>query len=231
MKTLGIIGGMSPASTATYYQQINHNINQVKGGNTTAPIVLYSVEFGEIVECQKTANWNKAGQILTKAAQSLQQIGAEGILIATNTMHKIASDVANNIDVPLLSVIDATAKAIQHHKKHKVALLGTEFVMSEDFYKQGLNQYGIETVVPTPQVQKDIHRIIFDELCRGKILPQSKNFYLETIAELTQQGIEGVILGCTEIGLLLQQQDCELPLFDTALLHAQMASDFILNNC
>lgn len=230
MNTLGIIGGMSPASTTTYYDQINQIVNQAKGGNTTAPLIVYSVEFGEIVACQKSGDWQKAGEILATAAQKLEQIGAKGVLIATNTMHKVAEPVRNAVNVPLIDIVEVTATAIKQQGLSKVALLGTAFVMQQDFYKNGLAARGVQAIVPSETEQAEIHRIIFEELCVGNIQADSKAFYLSVIQKLETQGIQGVILGCTEIGLLIQQADSDLPFFDTAALHAQAAAEFVLGN-
>lgn len=228
MKTLGILGGMSPASTATYYHIINQQVNAIKGGNTTAPIILYSVDFEQIVACQKADDWQASGQILADMALKLQSIGADGILLATNTMHKNAPQILANISVPFLHIVDATAHAIRAQNIDKVALLGTAFVMEQDFYKDGLASFGISTLVPSPNERAKIHRIIFEELCVGNINPCSKNTYLNIIKNLQQQGAKGVILGCTEIGLLINQEDLDIPVFDTTKLHADMAVDFIL---
>lgn len=230
MKTLGILGGMSPASTTTYYDVINQKINQIKGANTTAPLVVYSIDFEQIAECQRQNEWQKAGQILADMAVKLEQIGVDGILLATNTMHKVAPDIQAKISVPFLHIVDATAKAINAQNLDKVALLGTQFVMQQDFYKQGLRKFHIESIVPDENTQAEIHRIIFDELCVGTISEQSKDYFLNVINHLEQQGAKGVILGCTEIGLLINQDDLDMPVFDTAKLHAQMAVDFILND-
>ncbi|WP_109077965.1 aspartate/glutamate racemase family protein [Aggregatibacter kilianii] len=229
MKTLGILGGMSPESTATYYTEINRLVNQQKGGNVSALIVMFSVEFEEIVQCQKQSEWQKAGEILAQAGKKLETIGAQGIVLATNTMHKVAPQIEKAISIPFLHILDATANAIKAQGFHKVALLGTKFTMSDNFYRDGLVARGIMPIVPNEETQNEIHRIIFDELCVGKCLPQSKAFYLETIESLKQQGAEGVILGCTEIGLLVNQTDSPLPFFDTAKLHSQMAAEFVLD--
>lgn len=229
LKTLGILGGMSPASTTTYYNVINQKINQIKGANTTAPLVIYSVDFEKIAECQRQNEWQKAGQILADMAVKLEKIGVDGILLATNTMHKVAPDIQAQISVPFLHIVDATAQAINAQNINKVALLGTQFVMQQNFYKQELRKFQIETIVPDDNAQAEIHHIIFDELCVGKISQQSKNYYLNIINQLKQQGAEGVILGCTEIGLLINQYDLDIPVFDTSHLHAQMAVDFILD--
>ena len=230
MKTLGIIGGMSPESTVTYYSEINRLVNQAKGGNFSAPLLMVSVEFDEIVQCQKSGNWQKAGEILADAGKKLETIGANGILLATNTMHKVAPQIIQAIQVPFLHILDATARAIKAQGLRKIALLGTSFTMSDAFYRDGLAERGISALVPNKDTQQEIHRIIFEELCIGKFLPDSKAFYLNTINELAQQGAEGVILGCTEIGLLVRQADSSLPFFDTAQLHSQMAATFILDN-
>lgn len=229
MKTLGILGGMSPESTTTYYTDINRSINQRLGGNASAPLLLASVEFEQIVRLQKSGDWVRAGRILADWARKLQQAGAEGILLATNTMHKIAPQIIRAIDVPFLHIVDAVSDGIKRHNLQQVALLGTRFTMSDGFYTDALAQRGIRALVPDDDTQAEIHRIIFEELCLGRILPQSKAFYLDTVETLRRQGAGGVILGCTEIGLLLGADDTDLPVFDTAQLHAQAAVDFILS--
>ena len=229
MKKLGIIGGMSPESTVTYYTEINRQINKIKGGNSSAPLLIDSVEFGEIVALQKSGNWEKAGQILAESAKKLESIGAQGIVLATNTMHKVADIIEQAINIPFLHILDATAQAIHAQKCQKIGVLGTKFTMSDNFYREGLLARGITPIVPDETTQNEIHRIIFEELCVGKFLPESKAFYLNTIEKLQEQGAQGIILGCTEIGLLVQQQDSSLPFFDTAALHAEMAVQFILD--
>ncbi|QLB40095.1 aspartate/glutamate racemase family protein [Mannheimia pernigra] len=230
MKTLGILGGMSAESTVSYYININRAVNQALGGNSSAKILISSVNFEEIVQYQKKGNWQRSGEVLAEQARLLEQAGAEGILLATNTMHKIADQISNRISVPFLHILDCVADSIQAKGLSKVALLGTQFTMSDNFYRDGLLERGITPIVPDESTQKEIHRIIFDELCLGKIEESSKSFYLETIKKLQEQGAEGVILGCTEIGLLIKQSDSELPFFDTAELHSQMAVQFILGN-
>lgn len=230
MKTLGIIGGMSPESTLTYYSQINRLVNLAKGGNHSAKLLMVSVEFEQIVQCQKAGDWQQAGDILADAGRTLEKMGADAILLATNTMHKVAPQITNAVDIPFLHIIDVTAQGIHAKGLGNVALLGTRFTMQDDFYRNGLTERGINAIVPNDEQQAEIHRIIFEELCLGKCLPNSKAFYLSVIADLQKQGAEGVILGCTEIGLLVQQADSSLPFFDTTTLHAQMAVDFILDN-
>lgn len=230
MKTLGIIGGMSPESTISYYRQINRHINQAQGGNHSAPLLLDSLEFAHIVQLQQTGNWQAAGECLAHSAQKLQTMGAEGILLATNTMHKVADQIMKAIHIPFLHIIDATAQAIHAAQLEHVALLGTRLTMQDNFYRAALKDRGVQAITPNETQQAEIHRIIFEELCRGQCLPRAKAYYLEVIDDLAQQGAQGVILGCTEIGLLLSSADSHLPLFDTTDLHAQMAVDFILSS-
>ncbi|TDQ56404.1 aspartate racemase [Mesocricetibacter intestinalis] len=229
MKTLGILGGMSPESTASYYLNINRAVNRRLGVNHSAKILLSSLEFEEIVECQKSANWQRAGEILGIQAKLLEQAGAEGILLATNTMHKVAAQIIANISVPFLHILDVVAQRIKANGLQNVALLGTSFTMSDSFYLEGLKARGVTPLVPDEKARGEIHRIIFDELCLGLIKTESKAFYLETIEKLRALGAQGVILGCTEIGLLINQKDSALPFFDTAALHSEMAVDFILD--
>lgn len=230
MKTLGIIGGMSPASTAIYYDGINRLANEQKGGNASAPLIVYSVNFEEIAQYQRDGDWTRAGQKLADIAKTLQKAGAEGILLATNTMHKVADDIISAIDVPFLHIADAAAQAILAKDVQKVALLGTAFTMRETFYKDRLASFGIECLVPDESEQADIHRIIFDELTLGKITTASKQRYLQVIDRLQSQGAQGVVLGCTEIGLLITQQDITLPMFDTAWVHIEQGVEFVLDN-
>lgn len=228
MKTLGILGGMSPESTVSYYVNVNRAVNRALGGNRSAKILMSSVDFEEIVQCQKAGDWPKAGEILAEQAELLERAGADGILLATNTMHKVASQITDRINVPFLHILDGVANRIKARGLNNVALLGTAFTMSDNFYRDGLTERGINAIVPDESDQREIHRIIFDELCLGAIKPESKDFYLKTIEKLTALGAEGVILGCTEIGLLINQTDSALPFFDTAALHSEMAVDFIL---
>ncbi|MDG2916988.1 aspartate/glutamate racemase family protein [Bisgaard Taxon 10/6] len=228
MKTLGILGGMSPESTASYYVNVNRAVNRALGGNRSAKILMSSVDFEEIVQCQKSGDWQKAGEILAEQAELLERAGADGILLATNTMHKVASRITDRINVPFLHILDVVANRIKARGLSCVALLGTAFTMSDNFYRDGLTERGVNAIVPDQRDQREIHRIIFDELCLGVIKPESKDFYLKTIEKLTALGAEGVILGCTEIGLLINQTDSALPFFDTAALHSEMAVNFIL---
>lgn len=227
MKTLGIIGGMSPESTATYYTAINRLVNQKQGGNHSAPILLHSVEFQEIVSCQKTGNWQLAGEILAQSAKNLQNAGAQAILLATNTMHKVANPIQAAIDVPFLHILDGVGARIKAQNISKVGLLGTRFTMQDRFYRDGLAARGVATIVPDEEAQNEIHRIIFEELCVGQLQERSKQFYLATMQQLAKQGAQGMILGCTEIGLLVNQNDTDIALFDTTEIHIQMAVDFL----
>lgn len=229
MKTIGIIGGMSPESTVLYYQIINRSVNARLGGNHSADIVMHSVDFERIVALQKAGDWAAAGAILADSARRLAACGAEILVLATNTMHKVAPAIEAAVSIPLLHVVDTTAAAIRAQGLDTVALLGTRFTMSDGFYRERMQRLGIATLVPTPEEQDAVHRIIFDELCLGHIESAAKARYLDIIAGLQAQGAQGVILGCTEIGLLLQAEDCVLPLFDSAEIHALSAVEFALS--
>lgn len=228
MKVIGLLGGMSWESTVSYYQIINQQIKQQLGGLHSAKIILYSVDFDEIERCQITGNWEKSAKILGNVAFQLEQAGADFILICTNTMHKVAPQISNRLTVPLIHIADATTTALKQQQIQRVALLGTKYTMLEDFYKQRIIEQGIDVIVPTKTDIEEINRIIFTELCLGKIEVSSRRIFQRIIAELQQQGAEGVILGCTEIGLLIQQQDSVLPIFDTTELHAKRAVELAL---
>ena len=228
MNTLGIIGGMAPESTAAHYTQINRLINRQKGGNHSAPILLASVEFQEIVDCQQRGDWHKAGEILAHAARTLEQAGADAVLLATNTMHKVAAPIQAAIGVPFLHILDSVAERIRTQGIRTVGLLGTRFTMQDAFYREGLAERGIQAIVPDKGAQAEIHRIIFEELCVGNFPESSRRFYVQTIERLAAQGAEGIILGCTEIGLLVRPEDTAAPLFDTTEIHVQAATEFIL---
>lgn len=236
MKTIGIIGGMSPESTVLYYQIINREINRRLGGNSSAKIILDSLNFAEIVQLQKSGQWEAAAERLVASARRLASAGADFLLIATNTMHKNAPAVEAAVAIPLLHVVDATAAAIQAQGLERVGLLGTRFTMGEDFYHERMGRHGISTLIPsqrsdagawTPDfmAMEEINRIIFDELCRGEIKPGSAEFFRQVIDELREQGAQGVILGCTEICLLINEENSPLPVFDSTRLHALAAVD------
>lgn len=229
MKTIGLIGGMSWESTVPYYQIINEEVKQKLGGLHSAKIILYSVEFDEIEKCQSSGNWEKSGEILGHAAQGLEAAGADFILICTNTMHKVAPQIASMIHVPIIHIADATADALQEKHIGKVGLLGTKYTMTQDFYKQKLIDRGIEVVIPDEDDIETVNEIIFHELCVGKILDKSRVRFQEVIKRLQEKGAEGVILGCTEIGLLIHQPDSTLPVFDTTLIHAKKAAEMALD--
>lgn len=229
MKTIGLIGGMSWESTVPYYQIINEEVKQKLGGLHSAKIILYSVEFDEIEKCQSSGNWEKSGEILGHAAQGLEAAGADFILICTNTMHKVAPQIASMIHVPIVHIADATADALQEKHIGKVGLLGTKYTMTQDFYKQKLIDRGIEVVIPDEDDIETVNDIIFHELCVGKVLDESRARFQEIIKRLQEKGAEGVILGCTEIGMLIHQPDSALPVFDTMLIHAKKAAEIALD--
>lgn len=224
MKTIGLLGGMSWESTVTYYQIINETVKEKLGGLHSAKILLYSVDFAEIEACQANGDWQKSADILTTAAKNLERAGADFIVICTNTMHKIAAQIQKEIKIPLLHIAEVTAEQLQREKIQKVALLGTKYTMTQNFYKQKLIDAGIEVLIPDEKGIERVNDIIYHELCLGKILENSKQQYLQIISSLKKRGAQGVILGCTEIGLLIQQKDTSLPVFDTTQIHARKAA-------
>lgn len=224
MKTIGLIGGMSWESTVTYYQIINETIKKELGGLHSAKILLYSVDFAEIEKCQTEGNWDKSADILGAAAKNLEKAGADYIVICTNTMHKIAPLIQKQITIPLIHIAEATAERLTEKHIGKVALLGTKYTMMQDFYKEKLTEVGIQVLIPCEVDIEFVNHVIFDELCLGIISENSKKEYLRIIDELSKQGAQGVILGCTEIGLLINQKDTSLPVFDTAEIHAHKAA-------
>jgi len=224
MKTMGLIGGMSWESTVTYYQIVNQVVRQELGGLHSAKVLLYSVDFQEIAEYQELGEWKKSAEALGAAALNLQNAGADFIVICTNTMHKVAPEIADKISVPLIHIAEATAEKLIENGIDKVALLGTKYTMKEDFYKDKLKDAGIQVFIPGEADIEIINRTIYEELCLGVISETSKKEFLRIIAELKKQGAQGVILGCTEIGLLIKQQDTDLPVFDTTYIHASKAA-------
>ncbi|MGO0881741.1 aspartate/glutamate racemase family protein [Clostridioides difficile] len=231
MKTIGLIGGMSWESTITYYQVINTVIKEKLGGLHSSKCILYSVDFQEIEECQSSGNWKKSAKTLSDAAINLQNAGANFIVICTNTMHKVAHKIQQNVSIPLLHIANVTADELKEKKIKKVALLGTKYTMEQDFYKNIIINSGIEVLIPNDEEREVVNSTIFNELCLGIISESSKKYFLSIIDKLVNQGAEGVILGCTEIGLLIQQNDTSVPLFDTTLIHAtQAALDSIIND-
>jgi len=230
MKTIGMLGGMSWESTASYYKSINEGVKNSLGGLHSAKICLYSVDFDEIEKLQHQGQWEETAKILSKAATSLEAAGAEFLIICTNTMHKVASEIESATSIPLLHIADATAKRLTSDKVKRVGLLGTQFTMEQDFYKGRLSEkFDIEVIVPETEQQEIVHNIIYSELCLGKIIDESKQKYLQIINSLHEQGAEAVILGCTEIALLVQQEHTAVPLYDTTEIHAAEAVKFAIS--
>jgi len=230
MKTIGLIGGMSWESTQSYYQLLNQGVKNKLGGLHSAKIVLVSLDFAEIAVLQQQQDWPQMAEILIKAAKQVEAAGADYLLICTNTMHKLAEQVQAAVTIPLLHIADAVGENLIQHNFKKVALLGTQFTMEQDFYKQRLaDKFAIDVLIPDTQGRETVHRVIYDELCKGIISPESKAEYLTIIDDLTQQGAEAIILGCTEIALLVQQSDTSIPLLDSTALHCAMALENSLN--
>ncbi|MEW4236352.1 aspartate/glutamate racemase family protein [Bacillus thuringiensis] len=220
MKTIGLIGGMSWESTSEYYRIINEEIKERLGGLHSAKCLINSVDFEEIERCQSSRDWDGAGEILGNAAYSLQKGGADFIIICTNTMHKVVGKIKAKIDIPVLHIADATAKEIKRKDIQKVGLLGTKYTMEQDFYKSRIEEHDIKVIVPSEKNRKEINKVIYTELCLGKIVSQSREYYKRVIEELVQKGAQGIILGCTEIGLLIKQENVSVPIFDTTHIHA-----------
>ena len=231
MKTLGLIGGMSWESTVPYYRMINEHVKQQLGGLHSAKLFLYSVDFYEIEKLQMAGDWQQAGEILGNAANALARAGAEVIVVCTNTMHKVADDIERIGGLPLLHIADATAEKIKGQGLRKIGLLGTRFTMEQDFYRGRLQDiHQIEVVTPDEADRAIVHRIIYEELCLGIINDASREEYRRIIGKLEQQGVEGIILGCTEITLLVGVADASVPVFDTTAIHALAAAEFSLND-
>ena len=228
-RTLGIIGGMSWESTESYYRLINEGIKAELGSLHSADLLIHSVDFAPIGELQAQGAWDEMGARLAKSGKRLQAAGAQGLLIATNTMHKVIDDVQAATNLPIIHIADATAKAIQAQGLTKIALLGTQFTMTQDFYKQRLIDAGLQVLIPENDARAEVHRIIYDELCQGQFLDSSRQYYSQVIKDLANKGAEGVILGCTEIGLLIQQADSPIAVFDTPAIHAAAAVGFLLS--
>lgn len=229
MKTIGMLGGMSWESTTTYYRAINQGIKSQLGGLHSAKITMVSVDFDEIEKLQRTDDWDATAVILADAAKSIEAGGADFLLICTNTMHKVAPQIEQAISIPMLHIADATAQKLLDDGVQRVGLLGTRFTMEQEFYKNRLTEkFGIQVDVPDAPDRALVHAVIYDELCLGIIKDESRSRYLEIIDKLTQQGAEAVILGCTEIALLLQQSDTPSRLYDTTEIHAQQAVSYAL---
>lgn len=229
MRTIGLIGGMSWESSAIYYRLLNEEVKARLGGLHSAQCLLYSVDFADIEQRQRDGDWDGAGQLLARAAQALERGGAEALILCTNTMHKVADHITGAVSIPLLHIVDATAQAIQAAQRRRVLLLATRFTMEQAFYRERMQQrFGIELVIPDGAERDDIHRIIYQELCLGKVLPASRQRYLDIIARHQQTGVDGVILGCTEITMLVKPGDTSIPQFDSTALHAKAAADWAL---
>ena len=224
MKTIGLIGGMSWESTVTYYQIVNETVKRELGGLHSAKILLYSVDFAEIEEYQAKGEWEKSAGVLTEAAMNLEKAGADYLVICTNTMHKVAPEIRKHISIPIIHIAEATAEELKKNSISRVGLLGTKYTMTQEFYKSKLIDAGIDVVIPNGEDVETVNGIIYNELCLGIVSEESKQKLRQIIAELAKNGAQGVILGCTEIGLLIQQKDVELPVFDTTQIHATKAA-------
>lgn len=223
MKTIGLLGGMSWESSQTYYRLINQRVKERLGGLHSAKVILFSVDFAEIEALQHQGDWGRTAEILSAAARSLEAAGADFLVIGTNTMHKVAPQIEESVRMPLLHIADATAHALQRDGISRVGLLGTQFTMEQEFYRERLERAGIEVVIPDETQRNTVHQVIYQELCQGTIRSDSKARYLEIVQALSERGAQGVILGCTEIGLLIQQPDTPVPLYDTTQIHADRA--------
>lgn len=229
MKTIGMIGGMSWESTLSYYKAINEGVKAALGGLNSAQICLYSVNFEPIEKLQHEGKWDETAQLLAQAAKSVEAGGADFLLICTNTMHKVAPEIEAQISIPILHIADATAKQLQQDGIERVGLLGTRFTMEQEFYKGRLQQqFGIDVLIPDAEQRQQVHRVIYEELCMGTIRPESRAQYVEIVEDLHRRGAQAVILGCTEIALLIQHHDTDVPLYDTTKIHAEQAVQLAL---
>ena len=228
MKTVGLIGGMSWESTITYYQLLNEGVKDALGGLHSAKILLYSVDFFEIEALMSRVEWEKAADLLGGVAQRLEAAGADMILICTNTLHKVAPQVQSRIHVPLVHIAEAAADELRENGITRVGLLGTKYTMTQEFYRDKLTARGIDVLIPEGEDIDLVNRVIFDELCLGVVKPDSKAEYLRVIAELAARGAQGILLGCTELGLIVSAADVSLPLFDTTVIHAKKALELSL---
>ena len=231
MKVIGLIGGMSWESTAEYYRIINKTVKERLGGLHSAKVLLYSVDFNEIANLQTEGRWSEATKFMCDAAQRIERGGADCVLICTNTMHKMAPEVQSSVAIPLLHIADATAIEIKRRGIKRVGLLGTKYTMEEDFYKNRLvDDHDLDVFIPPEAGRTAVNRVIYEELCLGKVVKESRSQFQQIIHDLNRRGVEGIILGCTEISLLINQEDSPLPLFDTTAIHAQAAVSFALED-
>lgn len=228
MKTIGLLGGMSWESTVPYYRIINEEIRSALGGLHSAKVLLCSVDFQEIEACQAAGDLDRSAALLADAAAGLERAGADFLVLCTNTMHRVAPQIAGRVGIPLLHIADAVTAALQAEGISRAALLGTKYTMGQAFYREKLTQAGIEVLVPEGKDAELVNRVIYDELCLGILSEKSKRSYLRMIGQLTEQGAQGIVLGCTEIGLLIRQEDTGVPLFDTACIHALAAVRYAL---
>lgn len=231
MKLIGILGGMSWTSSAEYYRLLNEEVARRMGGLHSAQVLLHSVDFAEVAVLQREARWDEAGALLAEAARGLERAGAGALVLATNTMHKVAPDIEAAVNIPLLHIVDGTAEAIRAAGLSRVGLLATAFTMEQEFYTGRLkDKFGLETLTPPAEDRAEIHRIIYDELCRNEIRETSRATYRRVMADLVARGAQGIILGCTEITLLVGAADTAVPVFDTTRLHVQAAVDWALDS-
>lgn len=228
MKKVGIIGGLSPESTMLYYAGINDGVRVRMGGLHSGEILLNSLDFGVFVALKDKGDWDTQAKILCDAAKSLERAGADFIILATNTMHKMADQIEAEINIPFLHLADATARRIKAAGMDKIALLGTRYTMEQNFYKDRLERVGIEVLVPDAVWRQDVHDIIYDELCNGKVLPESKRTYRNIIGTLQKQGAQGVVLGCTEITMLIKSEDIAIECLDTTAIHIEETLTYML---
>jgi aspartate racemase len=228
MKTIGLIGGMSWKSTVEYYRIINEEIKNRLGGFHSARCILYSVDFDEIESYQRTNKWDRAAAVLIQAAKGIEKAGADFLILCTNTMHKVADKIKTNVDIPLLHIAEATAEEVLKSSIKNIGLVGTKFTMEQKFYTSVLEEKGLRVVIPEEKDRNLVHRVIYEELVSGKILEESRQEFKRIIRKLITSGAEGIILGCTEIGLLMKAEDSEVPLFDTTYIHAVKAVDYAL---
>jgi aspartate racemase len=229
MKTMGLIGGMSWESSLEYYRIINQTVKERLGGFHSSECILYSVDFDEVEKLQHQGDWKELTRVMMDSAQKLERAGADFVIICTNTMHKMADDVQGAIKIPVLHIVDVTAEAIKNNGQTRVGLLGTKFTMEQDFYKGRLRKkHGLEVLVPSPEERQIVHDILYSELCLGEIKDLSKGKFKSVIHNLVDRGAQGVILGCTEIPLIVSQDDYAIPVYDTTMLHAVAAVDYAL---
>ena len=229
MRTIGLIGGMSWESSQEYYRIINETVKERLGGLHSAKIIMYSVDFEEIEKLQHQGKWKELTELMIDAAQRVKKAGADFVVLCTNTMHKMADEVQKNIRIPLLHIADATAEKIKEKGLGEIGLLGTKFTMEEDFYKGRLKEkYGLDVIIPNEEERQIVHDVIYKELCMGEIKQSSKEQFKKIIQNLVSNGAEGIILGCTEIPLLIKQEDVEVPLLDTTMIHAKSAVEFAI---